>query len=43
MSKLGARERDQQGEVLATKPDNWGSIPETHLVEGENQLPGVVL
>lgn len=29
--------------VTATKPDDWSSIPGTPVVEGENQLPCIVV
>lgn len=28
----------QQVKVLATKPDNLGSMPRTHSIEGKSQL-----
>ena len=27
--------------VLVAKPEDWSSIPGTHMVEGENQFPHV--
>lgn len=42
-SAMRASEMAQLGKVLATKPDNLGSVPETNVVEGENWLPKVVL
>lgn len=36
-------EMAEQVKVLAAKPSGLGSIPETHMVEGEGQLPQIVL
>ena len=38
-----ASEMAQQVKVLASKPDNLSSIPETSVMEGENQLYKVVI
>lgn len=29
----------QRAKELAATPDSWSLIPETHMLEGENQLP----
>lgn len=34
---------DHKTRTLAIKPEAWSSIPRTHAVEGEDQLPVVVL
>jgi hypothetical protein len=32
-----------QAKLLAVNPDSLSSIPRTHIVEEENQLPQVIL
>lgn len=36
-----ASEMAQQVKTLATKPDDMSLFPQTHMVEGDNQLPTV--
>jgi hypothetical protein len=36
---LRATEIAQEAKMLAAKPMDLGSLPRTHMVEGENQLP----
>lgn len=38
---VGTSEVSQQVKALGTKPNDLGSIPEIHMVEGENRLPKV--
>lgn len=33
---------NQQGKVLATRPEDLGSVPETHKVQGESKVLQVV-
>lgn len=33
----------EQVKALATRPDKLASVPRTYVVEGQNQLPQVVL
>jgi hypothetical protein len=33
----------QQLKTLAVKPEDLSSIPDTHMVEGEKQLPIVIV
>ena len=40
---MAGEEMAQWVEALLIKPDNLSSIPGTHLVEGENQLPQGVI
>ena len=40
---LGAGEIAEPAKALATNSDDLSSIPRTYTVEGENQLPQVVL
>lgn len=39
----GARKITQQVKELAANSDDWSSIPESHMLEGESWFPGVVL
>lgn len=39
----GASKLPQQGKAFAAKPDDLTSIPKTHILEENNQLPKVVL
>lgn len=42
-NELKARERPQRIKVLATKPEGLSSLPGTHIIERERELPTVVL
>lgn len=39
----GSSKIAQLGKVLATRPLDLGSIPESHVIEGENRLPQAVI